>query len=138
MNKEKKRATHLSWMIVLPLVATSGVTDREWDREEWESTGECILTYVSSSHYIKHRNMIIWNEIEENKNRQQWCIQVWNQKKKKKAHTPFTESCFATACNYFRSCWLWVREGRMRNYECKYRATEANILNKVKPMVDLH
>ena len=78
-------------MIVLPLVATSGVTDCEWDREEWESTGECILTYVSSSHYIKHRNMILWNEIEENENRQQWCIQVWNQKKKKKKHTHLSQ-----------------------------------------------
>ena len=26
----------------------------------------------------------------------------------------------------------------MRNYKCKYRAAEANILNNVKPMVDLH
>ena len=83
-NKERRRHTHLSWTIVLPLLATtSGAANREWDREEWESTSECILTYVSSSHYIKHRNIIPWNEIQENENRQQWCIQVWNPKKRK-------------------------------------------------------
>ena len=66
--------------VVLPLLATiSGSTDREWDRKEWEIAVECILTYASSSHYIKHRNMILSNKIKENKNGQQWCIQVWDQ-----------------------------------------------------------
>ena len=54
-------------------ITTSGVANREWDKEEWESNGECILTYVSSSYYIKHKNMILSNEIQENENGQQWC-----------------------------------------------------------------
>ena len=42
-KKEKKK--HSPSKTILPLLATtSGAADREWDREEWESTGECILT----------------------------------------------------------------------------------------------
>ena len=74
--------------IVLPLLATiSRSVNHEWDREEWETVVECILTYASSSHYIKHRNMILSNKIKENKNGQHWCIQVWDQKRKEKALT---------------------------------------------------
>ena len=74
--------------VVLPLLATiSGSTDREWDRKEWETAVECILIYASSSHYIKHGNMILSYEIQENENGQQWCIQVWDQKRKEKALT---------------------------------------------------
>ena len=40
--RPKKNLFHLSKTIVLPLVATtSGATDREWDREEWETDGKC-------------------------------------------------------------------------------------------------
>ena len=62
-NKEKRRHTHLSRTIVLPLLATtSGATNREWDREERESTGECILTCVFISvHQTQKYDSIKWN-----------------------------------------------------------------------------
>ena len=90
MRPKKKRKGTLTFhrMVVLPLLATtSGSADCDWDRKERETAGECILTYVSSSHYIKHRNMILSNEIQESENGQQWCIQVWDQKRKEKALT---------------------------------------------------
>ena len=41
-HKKKKNLFHLSQTVVLPLLATtSGATDCEWDREEWEIVGKC-------------------------------------------------------------------------------------------------
>ena len=38
----KKKLFHPSKTVVLPLLATtSGATDYEWDREEWEIVGKC-------------------------------------------------------------------------------------------------
>ena len=44
-HKKKKNLFHLSQTVVLPLLATtSGATNDEWEREEWETAGECKYT----------------------------------------------------------------------------------------------
>ena len=40
--KKKKKHTHLSQKVVLPLLATtSGAVEDEWEKEEWETANEC-------------------------------------------------------------------------------------------------
>ena len=42
-KKEKKK--HSPSQIILPLLATTlGAANNEWEREEWESAGECKYT----------------------------------------------------------------------------------------------
>ena len=61
-NKEKRRRTHLSWTIVLPLLATtSGAIDHAWDMEEWETTGECLTCVIISVHQTQKYDSIKWN-----------------------------------------------------------------------------
>ena len=95
---------------------------------------------MSSSHYIKHRNIILSNEIQENKNGQQSCIQVQDQKRKEKAPT-FHRQLFCHCLQVATTLGAvdHEKEGRMRNCRySKYTEAEANILNKAKTMVDLH
>ena len=41
-DPKKNNLFHLPQTVVLPLLATtSGATDCEWDREEWETVGKC-------------------------------------------------------------------------------------------------
>ena len=55
---EKKKAL-ISQKVVLPLLATaSGAADREWEREEWETTSECKYRAAEANILNKAKPMV--------------------------------------------------------------------------------